>query len=130
MYTTIITLEKTTAILPNGPIMNDTIVNMNQHSIRRIQIPVGIAYDADIDLAKKILNELLDTHEKVLSDEPYGVFVSELGESSVDLVVRCFVYYTDFEPVKFDLTEQIKKTLDKHKIEIPFPQRVVHMKQI
>ena len=124
-----IMLDKTTAILPNGPIMNDTIINMHQNPIRRIQIPVGISYDADIDLAKKVLSELLDNHEKVLSDEPYGVVVAGLGDSSVDLFVRCFVNYADFEPVLFELTENIKKTLDKHDIEIPFPQRVVHMKK-
>lgn len=65
--------------------------------------------------------------ERILSDPPPQIAVSEMADSSVNLVVRPWVRSQDYWTVRFDLTRTLKEALDENEIEIPFPQRVVHM---
>ncbi len=126
--TTLLTPESRTTIIPNGSIINNTIKNFSSNPIARIDITVGISYSADIATAKKVLTEMIEQHPDVRMDPWSWVFVSDLGDSAVELLVRCFCDGPVFILTKFNLTEKVKLTLDEHNIEIPFPQRVVHMK--
>lgn len=126
-YTTIITGDNRTIVLPNGPLANGSITNYSRCEERRIDIPVGISYQADIQAAKKALEQMLSGTEKVLSYKDRLVLVDSLGESSVNLVVRCFVKKEDYFPMKDILTQRVKETLEDAKIEIPYPQMDIHM---
>ena len=114
-------------IVPNGKIYGDNITNYSAKETRRVDMVVGIAYDADLKKAKDILNEMVKADERILADPAPTVAVSELADSSVNFVVRPWVKAADFWGVKFDFTEAVKIRFDKEGIGIPFPQMDVHL---
>ncbi|MGA1932014.1 mechanosensitive ion channel family protein [Arcobacter sp. YIC-464] len=113
-------------IIPNGAITSGSIVNVNAHDTRRVDLVVGIGYDDDIKKAKDVLNDIIKSNEKVLLDKGVTVAVSELADSSVNFVVRAWVKTPDYWAVKFDLTETVKLRFDEEGISIPYPQQDVH----
>lgn len=127
LYTVMTTPEKNTIILPNGLVANNSITNFSKLGYRRIDVGVGIAYDADIDQAKKTIREVIQAEPNALCDQEITVSVLALGDSSVDLAVRCFVENELYWKTYFRLHENVKKALDKAGIQIPFPQRDVHI---
>ncbi|MBQ7919805.1 MAG: mechanosensitive ion channel [Lachnospiraceae bacterium] len=126
-YTTLLTGDNKTVILPNGTLANNAITNVSTQKTRRIDILVGISYDSDIKLAKDKIMELMASNNKILQDGSSNVFVNELAASSVDLNVRCWVNSGDYWDIKGWLTENVKYTLDEAGISIPFPQVDVHL---
>lgn len=124
--TVLLTPDNKTVILPNGAVANNEITNYATEGTIRVDLVFGIAYDASIDTAKKILMDLMEAHPLVLKNPASFVGVESLGDSSVNLAVRPYAKPKDYWEVYFDLYEQGKKALDTHKIEIPFPQRVIH----
>ena len=119
--------DKTKIIIPNGQIMDSKITNFMDSETRRLDLEVGIGYGDDIDLAKRVLLEALKANEYVLESPEPKVTVASLGDSSVNLAVRPWIRSADYAPASHDVTELIKKTLDANGINIPFPQRDVHM---
>jgi len=116
-------------IIPNGSIANSTITNITANPTRRIDLVVGIGYDDDIRKAKVTLEEILAADSRVLRDPAPFVAVSELGDSSVNLVVRPWVAKENYWDVYCALTETIKITFDEQGISFPYPQRDVHLFQ-
>ncbi len=125
--TTLITPDNKIIVLPNSIIWGGAIVNYTAQDKRRIDMIVGIGYSDDIPKAMKVTNDVLSKHKNVLKNPAPDVAVSNLGESSVDLVIRPWVKTSDYWTTKFELTKQIKETFDKEGINIPFPQRDVHL---
>ena len=113
--------------IPNGKIYGDVIKNVSAYDTRRVDITVGIGYDSSMKKAQEILEGLCREDERVLDEPAPQVAVAELGDSSVNFVVRPWVKKEDYWAVKFDLTRKIKESFDANGIEIPFPQTVVHM---
>lgn len=126
-YTTLLTVDNKTVILPNGALANNSITNVSTQATRRIDVLVGISYDSDIRAAKDAILKLMASNEKILQDGTFTVFVNELAASSVDLNVRCWVKSEDYWDVKGWLTENVKYALDNAGITIPFPQMDVHL---
>jgi len=87
----------------------------------------GISYSSSIQKAIEIIMSLVKEDERILSDPATQIAGKELADSSVNFVVRPWVRSEDYWPVFFDLTRNVKENFDKNGIEIPFPQRVVHM---
>lgn len=114
-------------IVPNGAIYGGNITNYSAKETRRVDMIVGIAYDADLKKAKEILIEMVKADERILLDPAPTVAVAELADSSVNFVVRPWVKSADFWGVKFDFNEAVKIRFDKEGIGIPFPQMDVHM---
>ena len=114
-------------IIPNNNITTGTIVNYSAKKQRRIDLVVGVAYDADLKKARKVFEKIIAADDRILAKPESQVAVAELGASSVDFVVRPWVKAADYWAVRFDLNEQIKTELDKAGIGIPFPQRDVHL---
>ncbi len=125
--TTLHSLDNQKIIVPNADIMGTTIVNVNANPVRRVDLTAGIAYHDDIGRAKEVLEGLLANHPKVLDDPAPTVEVAELGDSSVNFVVRPWVKTEDYWDVYFQLTRSIKEAFDRAGISIPFPQRDVHL---
>ena len=125
--TQLVTPDNREIIIPNNNITTDTIVNYSAKKKRRIDLVVGVAYDADLKKAHKIFNKIIADDERVLTNPAPKVAVMELGASSVDFVVRPWVKAADYWDVRFEMTEKIKVELDKAGIGIPFPQRDVHL---
>ena len=114
-------------IVPNSKILGDIITNITANETRRIDLVVGISYEDDIDKAKAILWELAAKDQRILKDPAPTIAVAELADSSVNLVFRPWVKTADYWAVRFDLTEQIKKTFDAEGVSIPYPQQDVHL---
>jgi small conductance mechanosensitive channel len=114
-------------IVPNAQITADKIVNFTDIDKRRVDMTFGISYDDDIRKAKEVLEGLLKADERVLSDPASMVAVSELGDSSVNLVVRPWTRPSDYWGLYFDLMEKGKVELEKAGLSIPYPQRDIHM---
>ncbi len=126
-YTVMITGDNRQLVIPNGNVYSGKIENLTVRGTRRIDMVFGISYDDDIKKAKKVMEEIVRADERVLEDPPPLVAVSELGDSSVDFVVRPWVKASDYWPVKFAMNENIKYALEENGCTIPFPQRDVHI---
>jgi small conductance mechanosensitive channel len=127
LNTTLTTLENNTAVIPNGPIINDNILNLTTKDSIRVDVKVGIAYDEDIDNARAVLMSVINNAPNVMYDNPKNwIFVNELADSSVNLIVRAYVAPEKYRATYFYLTEYAKKALDEANISIPFPHRIIH----
>ena len=126
-YTTLVKFGNERVIIPNGPLFSDNIINYSQNTTRRHNIIVGIGYGSDLKKAKEILYRLAKECPTALQEPPAVVYVEELADSSVNLSLRIWSNTENYLETRFYLIEQIKLTFDKEGIEIPFPQRDVHI---
>ncbi len=124
--TTILTIDNQTLVVPNSKIWGDVIKNVTAQGVRRVDMMFGISYSDDIPHAEKVLASILDENEKVLKNPEPVVKLHNLGDSSVDFVVRPWVNTTDYWDVYWDVTREVKMRFDREGIAIPFPQRDVH----
>ena len=127
--TILLTVDNQKIIVPNAGITSGVITNVNAEPTRRIDLTVAIGYDDDIRKAKSTLENLVQTDKRILEDPAPTVAVSELADSSVNLVVRPWVETGDYWAVRLDLIEKIKLTFDEKGISFPYPQQDVHMYQ-
>lgn len=123
---TIKTLDHKTVIIPNGELANGSITNLTTLGKLRVDLVLGISYNANIQQARDVIMEVMKNDPKVLEDPAPSVTVLELGDSSVNLAVRPHATTADYWDVYFGITEKAKVALDQAGIEIPFPQRVLH----
>ena len=121
--------DNKTVIIPNGSITSGTITNYSRKPTRRIDLIIGVSYDADLAKTRNILTQITSDHELVLKDQAVTIGVSELADNSVNFVVRPWVKTENYWPVYFELLESIKLSLDEAGIEIPYPQLSVHVNQ-
>jgi len=115
-------------IIPNAQVTGSNIMNYTVNGTRRVDLVVGVSYEDDLKKAKQVIEKVLASDERVLQDPAATVAVSELGDSSVNFVVRPWVQAADYWDVYFDMTEKVKLALDKNGISIPYPQHDIHMK--
>ncbi|WP_240205948.1 mechanosensitive ion channel domain-containing protein [Vibrio sp. CyArs1] len=127
--TTIRTVDNQRLVIPNNKIWGDTINNITAEKTRRVDMTFGIGYGDDIDQAKQVFSDILQQHPKVLKSPEPMIYVHTLNESSVDFIVRPWVRTEDYWDVYWEVTEEVKKQLDRNGISIPFPQRDVHVYQ-
>lgn len=121
--------DNKTVIIPNGAITGGTITNYSTKPTRRIDLVIGVSYDANLAQTRQVLADVVAKDERVLKDQDVTIGVSELADSSVNLVVRPWVKSGDYWPVYFDLLENIKVALDEAGIEIPYPHLSVQVNQ-
>ena len=115
-------------IIPNGQVTSSNIMNYTVNGTRRIDLVMGVSYDDDLKKAQQIIERVLAEDSRILKDPPPMVAVSELGDSSVDFVVRPWVKAADYWDVRFDTTRRLKVALDENGITIPYPQYEILMK--
>ncbi len=127
MATELLKPDNTKITLPNKLIWDEPIVNYSRMEKRRIDVPVGISYDGDIDKAVSTALEFLRNHEEVLKEPEPEVSVTDLGDSSVNLMLKGWTDKEKYWGVKFNLTQGIFKTYNEEDIEIPYPQRDIHI---
>lgn len=125
--TTILTVDHQTLVVPNGKIWGDVIKNVTAQTVRRVDLVFGISYGDDIPHTEEVLGSILKEHPKVLADPKPVVKLHNLGDSSVDFVVRPWVKTDDYWDVHWDITREVKIRFDREGISIPFPQRDVHV---
>ncbi|MCK4271957.1 mechanosensitive ion channel [bacterium] len=125
--TVLATPDNVKILVPNGKIYGDIIKNFSVYDTRRLSLTVGIGYGSSIQKAIEVLMSLIKEDTRILSDPAPQIMVSELADSSVNLLVRHWTKREDYWSVRCDLTRKIKEAFDENGIEIPFPQQVVHM---
>ncbi len=125
--TKLITPSNKTAFIPNGALSNGNIINFSTKGKFRVDLTIGISYNSDIKKAKEILLEVMKNDPNVLKDPKPAVSVRELADSSVNLAIRPWTKPVNYWDVYFDTLEECKIALDNANIEIPFPQRDVHV---
>ncbi len=119
--------DNKTIYIPNGQIMDGTIINYSTKNTRRIDMVFGIGYDDDLQKAKDLINQILKEDERIFTDPAPTVGVAELADSSVNFAVRPWVKSGDYWPVFFHLNETIKLRFDAAGISIPYPQQDLHL---
>lgn len=129
VYTQLQTGDNRVIMIPNGSLSDTSVINVSRNPTRRVDVKVGIAYGADLQLAKKLLRDIGETDEARLQDQDVTVYVDELGDSAVMLGLRVWVAAGDYWAAKWRMTETIKDTFDRAGVEIPFNQLDIHMRQ-
>ncbi|CAG8999698.1 MAG: Small-conductance mechanosensitive channel [Candidatus Celerinatantimonas neptuna] len=127
LTTILLTPDNKEIIIPNSSVFNSPITNYSRHEKRRLDLVIGVSYQADLAKTREILKAVLDKEPRLLTDEATTIGVLELADSSINFAVRPWVRTVDYWPVRFDLLEAIKNALDEAGIEIPFPQMDVHL---
>ncbi|SFC10067.1 small-conductance mechanosensitive channel MscS [Pragia fontium] len=125
--TTLNTVDGKMVVVPNSKVIANEIINFSREPNRRVEIIVGVGYEADIDLVKKVLGEVIERDPRILKDLGITIRLNEMAASSLNFVVRAWVKNADFANVYFDLMEDFKRVLDANKINIPYPQMDVHL---
>lgn len=114
-------------IIPNGSLSTGSMINYSDQKERRVDWTFGIAYGDSANKAKKVLQKLCDEDERILKDPAVFIGLKELGNSSVNFVVRAWVKTEDYWNVFFDMNEKVYHVFEKEGLTIPFPQMDVHV---
>ena len=129
-YTTLLSIDNKKVVVPNGTLSNSTIINVTAKENRKLEIKVGISYEADIQKAKTILEKILKDDPDTKSDSrEMVVFVDELAESAVIMGLRVWVATESYWAVKWRLNQKIKEEFDANGIVIPYNQMEVYVHQ-
>ncbi|WP_089123087.1 mechanosensitive ion channel family protein [Vibrio algivorus] len=125
--TTIRTFDNEVLLVPNSKIWMEVIINRTYEKVRRVDMVFGISYSDSIPQAEKIFEEILAADERVLKTPAPMIKLDKLNDSSVDFIVRPWVRTDDYMDVMRDCTREVKMRFDAEGINIPFPQRDVHL---
>lgn len=127
IHTVMLTFDHQRVVVPNSNITTQTITNFSAMPTRRVDLTIGIGYSSDLQLTKQTLLEILQQDQRILPTPEPSVVVKDLSADSVDFAVRAWVNTEDWWVTRCDLIEKIKLAFDQRGIEIPFPQRSVHI---
>ena len=116
-------------VIPNNSIWGDVITNITGQTTRRVDMVFGCGYGDDLQKAQSVLEEIVKSHPKVHAEPEPVVRVHELADSSVNFVVRPWTDTADYWDVYWDVTRKVKERFDAEGLNIPFPQRDVHVHQ-
>ena len=115
--------------VPNGKLAGDNLTNFTRNDTRRMDMVIGVGYGEDVRKVRDVLLGIINEDERMLKDPAPRVAVLELAESSVNFAFRPWVPTDLYWDIYFDTMEKIKLRLDEEDIQIPFPQRDVHIHQ-
>ncbi len=122
------TMNDQVMILPNALVINHKLLNHTMRNSLRIEIPFGIAYREYPDEARQVVLKLTEADDRVDHGRPASVVVTQMGESSVDMVLRFYIIDPHSElPVRYEYVERVREALRSADIEIPFPHLQVHI---
>lgn len=129
-YTTILTVDNRTVVLPNGTLSNGSIVNVTNEPERRLDLIVPVGYGDDIRRVKALLAQVAEhNRERILQDREITIVVADFGDDAIQMAFRVWVKREDYWAVRADLLEEVKYTFDENSITIPYRQLDVYMKQ-
>ena len=128
IFTTVLkTPDNKMVVIPNNNIFSGNIINYTRTGERRVDLTIGVSYSADLRKTRQVIEKILSSDRRILSNPTWTVGVCALADSSVNFAVRPWVKTDDYWAVFFDLHEKIKISLDEAGIEIPFPQQDIHL---
>ncbi len=128
LLTTILrTVDNKVVSIPNGSISTSVLTNYSKENLRRVDCQFGIGYDSDIDVVKRVLQDVVNRCQQALNEPATFIGVNSHGDNAVLIDCRVWTRNTDYWQVKYYLEENVKKAFDAAGISIPFPQVDVHM---
>lgn len=127
--TVITTVDNKTIYVPNSSISTGIINNYSQAATRRVDWNITISYGDDVEVARRVLIEMMNSDKRVMQDPAPVVYLTSLGDSAVNISARAWVANADYWGVYFDLNERIYNELPKHGLHFPFPQLSVHVEK-
>ncbi len=127
IHTTLLTPDNRRIIIPNGQLVNKTVVDYSKEENRRIELKFGISYDSDVNQAKDIISKVITEHPLSIKDPAPFVRVSEHSDSAVIITMRVWCKAENFWSLHFDLLEKVREEFDKGGIKIPYNQLDVHI---
>ncbi len=127
--TVLLTPDNKKIVIPNGVVTGGVITNISGQGDIRVDMTYGIGYSDDIDKARAIIQKVADSCPNIDRDKPVDIFISELGDSSVNFAVRPWCKSEHYWDVYFYMQENIKKAFDREGVSIPFPQMDVHIEK-
>ena len=122
-------MDNQTVVVPNSILTNNSLTNVTARPERKLDLKVGISYDADLKKAKSLIEDMLLNDKSIIQDEEIRVFVDSLGESSVVIGLRAWVKTEEYWATRWRLMEEIKLTFDAEGIDIPYNQLTVHVRE-
>lgn len=128
-YTCLVSLDNKVLQLPNGNLSNSEITNYTMNKLRMLDISVSVSYDSDIKKVKDVLSKVANSYDLILKNKDINIRLKEMADSSLIFIFRAWVNTDDYWTAYYDINELIKESLDKNKIEIPYPQMDIHMKK-
>ena len=128
-YTKLATVDNQTVVVPNSILTNNSLTNVTARPERKLDLKVGISYDADLKKAKSLIEDMLLHDESIIQDEEIRVFVASLGDSAVMIGLRAWVKTEEYWATRWRLMEEIKLTFDAEGIDIPYTQLTVHVRE-
>lgn len=127
LYTILLTLDNKRVVMPNNELASSTIINYSFENTRRVDLFIDVHYCTDIEKAKSLIKNVVESHPQSLKEpEPY-VRVDQYKDSSISIAVRVWSNTDDYYDLKADLLEEIKRAFDKEGIEMAYPQLDVHI---
>ncbi|MBR4224079.1 MAG: mechanosensitive ion channel, partial [Oscillospiraceae bacterium] len=130
LSTRMTTIDNKVIYIPNGQVSSSTIINFSKEDKRIVERKFSVSYSADISKVKSVINDVIAANEKIRHTAPIRVRVWDLDDSAVTFIVRVWAATSDYWDVWYDLAEQVKTAFDENGIIIPFPQMVVHQKDV
>ena len=125
-HTVLTTSDNKVVFVPNGSMSNAVVTNYNRKETRRLQFTFGVEYGTDFEFAKSVLLEIINKDSRILKDPATFIAVSELADSSVNIIVRVWVNSDDYWNVNFDMNKNVYATFNEKGISFPFPQLTIH----
>ncbi|MBW7875361.1 MAG: mechanosensitive ion channel [Candidatus Cloacimonetes bacterium] len=119
--------DNKTIFIPNSKLTGDNIINFSLKPNRRVDVTVGVSYSSDLDKVRDVLTQTIEAESRILKEPAPQIFCTALADSSVNFTIRVWVNTSDYWPTTFALNEAVKRNFDKASIEIPFPQRDLHI---
>ncbi|MBF7979150.1 MULTISPECIES: small-conductance mechanosensitive channel MscS [Rahnella] len=128
--TTLLTPDDKMIVVPNGKIIAGNIINTSREPNRRTEIIVGVGYDSDIDVVKKVLGDIIAADKRIQHERGVTIRLNEMAASTLNFVVRVWSTNGDAQEVYWDLLEAFKRALDENNINIAYPQLDVHLHRV
>lgn len=127
LHTHLRTFDNRMVVMPNGALANSNVTNLSANETRRVEMSLAVAYGTDISKVREVIFKVFAADQRILTDpEPVVKFI-KFGDSSLDLTARCWTLSGDLWPVYWDNMEAINNAFVREGIEVPFPQRTVHL---
>ncbi len=128
LFATILTtFDQVQVVIPNGLVMGNPLENFTTNEMRKVVMTFGVSYGTDVDKAKEVIKQVIDSCDLIDHSQVTDIFVTALADSSVNFTVRPWAKAVDYWTVHFYLNEQIKKAFDREGVSIPFPQMDLHI---
>lgn len=127
LYTTLLTKDNKTVIIPNGQLANSSVINFSKQQLRRIDLIFNVDYEAEINEVKSILSQVASSHPDIVKKEDVFAGVSDYKDSGVDYILWAWCNSSEYVRVRYELIEQVKNRFDEENISIPYPRMDVHL---